>query len=57
MTLGAAVYAGLLSLHSQSPANSELIDTYALLGDPAMRLNRFEGTINNVYLPLAQEGW
>jgi hypothetical protein len=56
VTLGAAAYAGLLNLHSQSPANHELIDTYVLLGDPAMRLNRFEGTIDYVHLPLALKG-
>jgi hypothetical protein len=56
VTLGAAVYAGLLRLHSQSSANRELIDTYVLLGDPATRLNRFEGTIDPVYLPLAMKG-
>jgi hypothetical protein len=57
VTLGDAVYAGLLRLHAQAPASHELLDTYALLGDPAMRLNRFEGTIYNEYLPLVQKGW
>ena len=52
VTLGPAIYGGLATLYSEAPASIDLIDTYLLLGDPAMHLNRFYGTLNHFYLPL-----
>jgi hypothetical protein len=56
VSLGAAVHSGYLRLYNKAPTNRDLIDTYVLLGDPAMRLNRFTGTVHYTYLPLASDG-
>lgn len=55
-TLGAATYSGLLNLYNEAPANRDLIDTYVLLGDPAMMVNRFTGAVHSSYVPFSSQG-
>jgi hypothetical protein len=53
--LGAATLAGKMLLYTASPVATYLIDTYALLGDPAMSLHLELGTTYEIYLPLIME--
>jgi hypothetical protein len=51
--LGLATLAGKLQLAANQPAFGDLIDTYILLGDPAMRLNRaYQDRISIIFLPI-----
>jgi hypothetical protein len=50
--LGEAVYGGLARLYVEAPTNRDLIDTYILFGDPAMRINRYTGDAYTAYAPL-----
>jgi hypothetical protein len=56
ITLGAAIYSGQAALYNRSIASSLfLLDTYVLLGDPAMRLGpdpAATADLIHVYLPL-----
>ena len=49
-TLGAATLSGKLAVYNNSPATTYLIDTFSLLGDPAMSFR--VGDLYDVYLPL-----
>ncbi len=52
-TVGEAILAGKLEL-SASGVNLDLLDTFSLLGDPSLRLNRTIVPWNYVFLPLVQ---
>lgn len=52
--LGSAALAGKLNLLLRSPAHSDLIDTFTLLGDPATRYRSAPGT-DSIYMPLIQQ--
>jgi len=54
--LGTAALAGLVKLYTLAPSARDLIDTYMLLGDPALVMNRFSGTALNRYLPQMLRG-
>jgi hypothetical protein len=55
VSLGAAISVGLARLYAEAPTSRDLIDTYLLLGDPGMYLNRFTGTLHRVHVPQVQK--
>lgn len=52
VTIGDAILAGKLRLLTESPQHVDLVDTFTLLGDPAMRLEPPSANSDSIFLPI-----
>ncbi|MEM7802867.1 MAG: C25 family cysteine peptidase, partial [Chloroflexota bacterium] len=53
-TIGAATMAGKINLLTERPHHADLVDTFTLLGDPAMILTLPGEGVDGIFLPLIQ---